>query len=105
MANKKDKANDPQEEKKVKSSKSNKSFKGDLKEILSTKEIESTSPKVLALKKNRSSSNEAKDEIFPMEKKAGNSEKKSENVDEKTGEFDQMDFNELVEIFQKKNKN
>ena len=84
MANKKDKANDPQEEKKVKSSKSTKSNKGDLKKVISTKEIEFTSPKVLALKKSRSSSNTAKDEILPEEKMAGNSEKKYENVGEKT---------------------
>ena len=102
MANKKDKANDPQEEKKVKSSKSTKSNKGDLKKVISTKEIEFTSPKVLALKKSRSSSNTAKDEILPEEKMAGNSEKKSENVGEKTEEFNKMNFNDLVEILQKK---
>ena len=45
-----------------------------------------------------------KDEIFPKEKMAGNLEKKSENVDEKTGEFSKMNFNELVEILQKKIK-
>ncbi len=87
MANIKDKANDPQEEKKVKSSETINPPKGDSKENKSPSKMETDVD-------NR------KDLVLENE-----GEKKSETIEEEKKDFSQMSLIELVEDLQKKIKN
>ena len=128
MANTKDKANDPQEEKKVKSSKTMNPPEGASEESKSTLEVEtdSASKKEVVSEESKSTSEvetntdstkevvseESKstpeveaDTTSPKEAAAENEEqKKSETAAEETKDFSQLNLDELVEDLQKRIK-
>ena len=107
MANTKDKANDPQEEKKVKSSKTMNPPEGASEESKSTLEVETdtASKKEVVSEESKSTPEVENDTTSPKEVAAENEEqKKSETAAEETKDFRQLSLDELVKDLQKRIK-
>ena len=105
MANTEDKASDPQEDKKVKSSETINTPAGASEESRSTPEVETdnTSIKEVDSKESDSTSEVITDKDSPKEEVA-EKQKKTETAEQETKDISQVNLNELVEDLQKKIK-
>ena len=105
MANTEDKASDPQEDKKVKSSETINTPAGASEESRSTPEVETdnTSIKEVDSKESDSTSEVITDKDSPKEEVA-EKQKKTETAEQETKDISQVNLNELVEYLQKKIK-